>query len=139
MNRAIILASHGSLANGMLSAVEMIIGKVVDMYAFGLEQYESPQVIYDHVKQITNELTIVVCDLKGGSVYNQLIRMANHDNVCIISGMNLGLTLELALTHFNEDYRDVIESIVDRCKDGVELFDYEKALSENEKEEDSLW
>jgi len=139
MNKTIILASHGNLANGMLSAVEMILGSVADIYAFGLEQYETPQAIYEQVECIDNDLLLVICDLKGGSVYNQLVQMGKRDNVCIISGMNLGMILELALTQLNGNCREAVKSIVENSKDGVELFDYEKALSDNEKEEDSLW
>ena len=139
MDKTIILASHGSLANGMLSAVEMILGDVTDIYAFDLEQYETPQAIYEEVENINDDFLLVICDLKGGSVYNQLVQMGKRDNVCIISGMNLGMILELALAQLSDNCREAVKSIVENSKDGVELFDYEKALSDNEKEEDSLW
>ena len=139
LDKKIVLASHGDLANGMLSALEMIIGKTDNVYAFGLSQYDSPELISQEVEQIRSDLLIVVCDLKGGSVYNRLIELSVKENTLVVSGMNLGMILELVLTHFDENYRTQIESIVEMSKSGIELFNLQKALSEFEKEADRLW
>lgn len=139
LNKKVVLASHGDLANGMLSALEMIIGHTDDIYSFGLSQYASPEVISQEVERIESDLLIIVCDLKGGSVYNRLIELSVKEKVLVISGMHLGMVLELVLTNFDENYRLQVESIVEASKNGVELFNLQKALSEFEKEADRLW
>lgn len=139
LNKKVVLASHGDLANGMLSALEMIIGHTDDIYSFGLSQYASPEVISQEVEKIESDLLIIVCDLKGGSVYNRLIELSVKEKVLVISGMHLGMVLELVLTNFDENYRLQVESIVEASKNGVELFNLQKALSEFEKEADRLW
>lgn len=40
--RKIILASHGSMAEGVLSAAKMIMGDCEEIQALGLDRYESP-------------------------------------------------------------------------------------------------
>ena len=49
--RKVILASHGSLAEGMLSAAQMIIGDCSDIDVYGLDRYGQLQVIYQHIKK----------------------------------------------------------------------------------------
>lgn len=141
MNKKLILASHGCLAEGMHNAAEMIVGKNKDIYSYGLETYETPQAIYEEAKKLIDEYQdsyiFVVCDLKGGSVYNQMIQLSNIDNVFVIAGMNLAMVLELALLCQITDIKQDILRIVENSKTGVELFDLEKM--QNEEEEDRLW
>ncbi len=139
LNKTIVLASHGNLAEGMLSAIEMIMGKPEKTYAFGLSKYHSPEAISQEVEKLQDDLLILICDLKGGSVYNRLIEFGIRKNVMVISGMNLGLSMELILTQFDEDYQSQIEDIISGSRDSIELFNFEKALSEFEKEADRLW
>ncbi|MDQ0360119.1 PTS sugar transporter subunit IIA [Breznakia pachnodae] len=141
MNKKLILASHGCLAEGMHNAAEMIVGKNKDIYSYGLETYETPQAIYEEAKKLIDEhqdsYIFVVCDLKGGSVYNQMIQLSNIDNVFVIAGMNLAMVLELALLCQITEIKQDILRIVENSKTGVELFDLEKMQSE--EEEDRLW
>lgn len=47
----LILASHGSLAEGMKSALKMILGESIQMDAFGLDTWEQPQAILEEIKK----------------------------------------------------------------------------------------
>ncbi|MCR0302801.1 hypothetical protein MKA48_12220 [[Clostridium] innocuum] len=75
--RNIILASHGSLAEGMLSAVRMIVGSTQGIAAYGLDAYKTPQDIYqllkEQIEQNQDQEYILLCDINGGSVHNQLM------------------------------------------------------------------
>ena len=72
--RNIILASHGSLAEGMLSAVRMIVGSTQGIAAYGLDTYKTPQDIYqllkEQIEQNQDQEYILLCDINGGSVHN---------------------------------------------------------------------
>jgi len=141
MNKKLILASHGCLAEGMHNAVEMIVGKNNDIYAYGLEHYETPQAIYEEAKkridEHPNSYIFVVCDLKGGSVYTQMIQLSNIKNVFVIAGMNLAMVLELTLLSQTTQIKEDILQIIENSKYGIELFDLKKM--QNEEEEDKLW
>lgn len=142
MKKKLILASHGCLAEGMHNATEMIAGKNEDIYSYGLDTYETPQEIYSEAKKLVDanqgSYIFVICDLKGGSVYNQMIQLSNVDNVFVIAGMNLALVLELSLLSQITDIKQDILRIIENSKKGVELFDLEKERN-NEAEEDKLW
>lgn len=92
-----ILASHGSLACGMKSAVEMICGDDCSLTSYDLDHYETPEDIYAAIeKQIKADLQgeyIIFTDLLGGSVHNCLLHLGQHENTVIITGMHLGLVL----------------------------------------------
>ena len=79
MTKKIILASHGRFASGMLSAAKMIIGELEGVDCFDLEDYESPYEIYKNIEQAMkkeNDATfLILTDLLGGSVNNQLLEL----------------------------------------------------------------
>lgn len=142
--RKIILASHGSLAEGMKSAVNMILGNTVDIEAFGLDQWGTPQAIQKEVRKRMSgsdeDEYVILCDVKGGSAYNSMVELVMEPNVSIISGMNLNLVLDLALMSPDEKLKDVIEKFMEEARQGIEFIDAsEMNEMKKEEEEDELW
>lgn len=94
-----ILASHGALAYGMKTAIEMICGKSEQLESYDLEHYGSPEEIYhiieQKVQQNTGDTYVVFTDLLGGSVQNRLLSLGRYENTVIISGMHLGLVIAM--------------------------------------------
>ncbi len=140
MKLQINLASHGSLAEGMLSAVKMIAGTPAHVHAYGLDTYGTPQAVYDEiVKSIDEEATtILVCDIKCGSIHNQLIQLCDRENVWLISGMNLALVLSLVLLNPEVASKDDVIKIVEESKENIVYFDKQTIL-ESQLTEDGLW
>ena len=97
----VILVSHGSLAYGMKTAIEMICGNDMDIESYDLDHYKSPEEIYvildNMVKENPDDKFIVFTDLLGGSVHNRLLGLALNEKVIIITGMHLGLVLSMLL------------------------------------------
>lgn len=119
----IILASHGELSKGMLNSISMIVGDLAN----GIETYslypgENPNDYVQTLKerfQNDNNHYIIVCDIKGGSVYNSLVQTCIYDNVDILSGMNMNLVLELVLAN-NSGNLD-LNQVIDNAKNGITL------------------
>ena len=125
----VILVSHGSLAYGMKTAIEMICGNDMDIESYDLDHYKSPEEIY------------VILDnmVKGGSVHNRLLGLALNEKVIIITGMHLGLVLSMLL--------DTIGTLEERAERAIEssspmivMYTKDKILEESEKlgKEDDL-
>lgn len=99
--RKIILASHGSMAEGVLSAAKMIMGDCEEIQALGLDHYESPTEIARRIeRQVTAEPDcdfMIFCDIHGGSVHNQLTELCRYPNVYLVGGMTLSMILECHL------------------------------------------
>ena len=49
--RKMILTSHGHLAEGMQSAVNMILGCQADLEVYDLDHYEEPDMILEQVRK----------------------------------------------------------------------------------------
>lgn len=104
----IILASHGCLASGMKSAVEMILGPSAFIACYDLERYKTPYEILAEIKGVKGK--IIITDIFGGSVNNTLLELMEHN--ILISGMNLGLVLEICLHYKDEDIAENIERMI---------------------------
>lgn len=119
----IILASHGELSKGMLNSLTMIVGNLAN----GIETYslypgENPndyaQVLKERFQK-DNTHYIIVCDIKGGSVYNALVQTCIYDNVDVLSGMNMNLVLELVLANNSKNLD--LNQIMNNAKNGITL------------------
>ena len=130
--RKVILASHGSLAEGMYSAVKMIMVNCENISAYGLDTYGNPSDIYeivrDEIIQHPEDEYIILCDINGGSVHSHLMQLCTNKNVYLIVGMTLGMVLEL---------RKAITSSIENTL----LYDADSVKKEIEKglEDDALW
>lgn len=140
MGTRLLLASHGSLAEGMLSAVEMIAGTQEKMKAFGLTMYHTPnkvkEKVLEEIQQHPEDRFIICCDIKCGSIHNILVELCADERVCLISGMNLALVLTLSLSP-DMDKEQLVHSM-EEAKDNLMYFDKETILNSN-LEEDKLW
>lgn len=129
-----ILTSHGSLAYGMKTAVEMICGKVEQLESYDLNHYDSPDDIYNILEEMISKNNqdsyIIFTDLLGGSVQNKLICLGKYENTVIITGMHLGLVLSMItekpsvpLQQFaDEAIQATLPMIVAYAKEKIELY-----------------
>jgi len=93
----IILASHGSLADSILKVLHAIMGEEDDVESFCLDTYENPVALSEAVKKRieAEEEVVLVCDIKGGSIFNHLLPLCTNPGVNLFTGMNLDLVLSL--------------------------------------------
>lgn len=123
--RYILLMSHGHLASGMKHTVEMIAGKAENLISF--DAYVDGN---DNVKKFfenfmadhSNDEIIVVTDVLGGSVNNEILNYNGMDQVSIISGMNVALVLNLLLIQ-DEEIKKVIQDSVGESRETIQYFE----------------
>ncbi len=121
----LIFASHGSLSEGMLDSVKMIVGNLADgVETISLHPGESSNDLYQKLKEQVSESkeqTIILCDVLGGSVHTALSQLRQFENVKILSGMNMGLALALVL-NYKKELTDVeILKLIENSKVGITL------------------
>ena len=129
----IILASHGSLADAMLKVLRMIMGDDDDVESFSLDTYENPVALSQAVEKRIESLSsvVLVCDIKGGSIFNHLLPFCARRGVTLFSGMNLDLVLSLVNSGGGAD----LENAALDAKAGILRFDaelLEKMKNEND-------
>lgn len=95
-----ILMSHGELAKGILTSVEMIMGKQENVDIISINDDSSLQ---GTITEISNKYeqngstdTFIICDILGGTPSNAGMNfVANHPNVQMVTGLNLPMLLEI--------------------------------------------
>ncbi|MDO4467428.1 MAG: hypothetical protein Q4C49_10575 [Bacillota bacterium] len=119
----LIFASHGKLSVGMLDSVKMIVGDLAnDVESISLNPGQSPNDFYLKLKaeaEKSDEKIIILCDVLGGSVHTTLSQLRQFDHIMILSGMNMGLALDLVMKYKNDLSLDQVQKLVDHSKEGI--------------------
>jgi mannose/fructose-specific phosphotransferase system component IIA len=115
------LASHGNLSVGMKDTVQQIAGSsvAIDTVAAFTDDVPLPAMVANVLDDIPpGQEVLVFTDLLGGSVNQAFLPYAHRPGLFIVSGMFLGLVLELILLPAPLT-RDAIDGAIDRAKSGV--------------------
>ena len=119
--RKFLIATHGTLASGVKSSLDIITGANDNLFLIQayLEENKSLEeeilAILEHVDD--NEELIVFSDLLGGSVTNQILQYGLRPNVHIVSGFNLALVIEIVLADTKIDIKQVIKESIENAKE----------------------
>ena len=114
--KKILIATHGTLASGAKSTIELLVGNMADItcinaYVEGGEDVpESIAKFFDSVKP--GEEVFVFTDILGGSVNQKITAYAAKLNVFIIAGFNLPVILTVLMeteTVTKERLNEIIE------------------------------
>ncbi len=103
----LVIVCHGALAEGLMNALELIVGPQPEVVALRLDEADSIDGLESQVeaavqaRQAGQEVLILV-DLFGASPFNVSSRVAaRHPGVDVITGVNLPMLLETALGREN--------------------------------------
>lgn len=123
--RNFIFATHGHLATGMKSSLELINGSNPRIYT--LTAYVNGKDDLQHeVDEVCQKINkggewIVLTDLFGGSINNEFMNRLHSHDFQLIAGINLPLVLEL-ISNDNEDadVSDLIEKAVSNAASTIQ-------------------
>jgi fructoselysine and glucoselysine-specific PTS system IIA component len=121
--RKFLIATHGSFANGVKSSLDIIIGQTENIFL--IQAYvEENKPIEDEVNAVLEQVSdddelIVFTDLMGGSITNQVVRIALKKNVHIVSGFNLPLLIDVLLADVETPAVEMIESAMQNAKEQI--------------------
>lgn len=121
--RKFLIAAHGSFSSGIKSSLDIIIGKVenvfiIDAYVDGNKSIEDElNAILTNV-QVEDEL-VVFSDLMGGSITNQILRYGLRENVHVVAGINLPLVIDVMLADPDAPVAAVIENAISIAREQV--------------------
>jgi fructoselysine and glucoselysine-specific PTS system IIA component len=119
--RKFLIATHGTLANGLKSSLDVIAGPQDNVFFI--------QAYLDNIDSIQGELEtllqnkgpqeewVIFTDLLGGSITNQVVRYASGEYVHIIAGVNLPLLLEMVLSDPAIPVEAVVEDILAKARE----------------------
>ena len=121
----IILASHGEFAKGIKQSSEMIFGPQQDVEAVVLMPSEGPDQFRAKLEEAISKLSdqeqvIILCDLWGGTPFNQssTVIKGHEDTWAIVTGMNLPMLIEAYAQRFGSENAHEIATHI--CQTGAE-------------------
>lgn len=124
----IFLASHGKLASGMKSSLDILLGGSENITIFDayLDDVTVQEVIEKYIEDINeDDQVLMLSDLFGGSVNQVMYTYLDRPNFKLISGVNLALLLELSVR--DKPLTDSeISSIIEDSKNTMKLVNYEE-------------
>ncbi|GAK48161.1 PTS system, mannose-specific IIA component [Secundilactobacillus oryzae JCM 18671] len=137
---AIIVASHGNFAKGILQSASMIFGEQEKVETVTFEPTEGPDDLlakYNAAlgKFDKDDQVLFLVDLWGGSPFNAASRIvAEHlDTMALMTGLNLPMLIE-AYTVRDQDLSQVVPHLEETAKAGVKHLE----LQEDAGDDDDL-
>ena len=122
---ALILLSHGNMACETLKSAEMIVGKIGNAYALSMDTNEGMNGISSKLENLLTDISekykhiFVIADLLGGTPCNVAIKkMAHMNNVTLISGLNLTMVIEFAMSQY-DDYEKLKKHLIEVGRTGI--------------------
>lgn len=96
----IVIATHGNYADGVLSAIHMIVGEnknITCLNAYTKEKHLKSAITSYFLNITKKDEVIILTDLFGGSVNQQFMPYSKQEHVYVITGFNLALLLEIVM------------------------------------------
>lgn len=138
--RNIIIASHAHFAAGINEALELLSGthenvSVICMFVDGNDDVEGTAT---RAVEAAGEGDVIVCtDLFGGSVNNEFTKLVQtHDNVYLVTNMNLPLLLQLVFADEDQPTAELLRELV--ASDDTRVKFVNDILAENEDEDEEF-
>lgn len=123
-NTALILISHGKMAEEALKSAQMIVGNIEGAFSISMDEKEGADGIRKKIREVVNDLKsyeriLVMVDLIGGTPSNvAVMELCKLKNVMLISGFNLGMILEFATSSL-EDNEKLKEHLIEVGRNGI--------------------
>ena len=139
--KKVIILTHGGLSEGFQSAFEIICGKENGLETIVMEAKDSPTTlskkIQEKISKFSEDDTIILLtDIPAGSTTKTAVSfLKDYKNLYIVSGINLGLLLEIMMDPMEQAEESIRRSIA-LSKDTIQFINDElKILALDCKEE----
>ncbi|MCD8131548.1 MAG: PTS sugar transporter subunit IIA [Lachnospiraceae bacterium] len=96
----IFLSTHGKMASGIKSSLDILMGNTDCLTVYDAYLPDDSGNVREHADAFfaatpETELKLLISDLYGGSVNQQLVQYIDHPNTYIIAGANLAMLITL--------------------------------------------
>lgn len=125
MERKLVLASHGKLASGIKSSLELICGRNTEIETLDCylsEEFDLEKAVNELLTRYHDHELVVVTDLLGGSVNNEFLAHIQRKNFYLVAGMNLPFLIELTMQlQLAESLSMLIETSLTAAKQTIQF------------------
>ena len=112
----IIVVSHGTLSEHLVSAASLILGEAKDVKAITFLARESLEDLRlktsEAAKEFTTDGCLILTDIMGGSATNVSIEiMKSREDVFVVTGVNLPMLIEAINSRETTDLKSLAEQV----------------------------
>lgn len=118
----VLVISHGTLADGLCSASKMIMGDADNLEALCFTEEMDPGEFGLLVCKTVTSFTsgcLVLCDLKGGTPFNQLILTTPIKAYKAVAGVNLNMLLEVLSERECSSIEELVQVAINAGTNGI--------------------
>ena len=132
----IFLSSHGHMASGIKSSLDILIGNTDKITVFDayVDEKNVQDVLDNFYKTVSeDDEVLLLSDLYGGSVNQVMFTYLNRPNTRLVSGVNLAIVLELAIKETISDSE--LEELVETSRMMMKIVKIEALADDNDSDE----
>lgn len=131
------LSSHGHLASGLKSSIDVLLGGCDRLTVF--DAYVDEQSLEEVLNAFYNEVNpddqvILMSDMYGGSVNSIMYTFLDRSHTTLIAGVNLALVIGLVIND-REMSREEIEDVVRQSREALRIVELDQNTRSAEDEE----
>ena len=141
---AVLVSTHGTMANSLIETAEMICGKQTQCEAVSFLMGQSlddfQQQIEQKLAMLTKSGSAILClvDLKGGTPFNTLVKLIpNYPTMEIITGVNIPMLLTTFMLRTDKnDLIDLLPEVIESSVQGIERYNLISISNNNIQDEE---
>lgn len=122
----IVVATHGQLANELVSVAEMIVGEIPNVTAVSIGWHDDPDNAQKEIEEAIARVehgqgTVILTDMFGGTPSNLSLTFLEKDRVEVVTGVNLPMLIKLVSLrgHGNTDLLEVARQTCAQGKESI--------------------
>ncbi len=135
--RRLLIASHGRLASGMKSSLNVLIGECDQVTAIDAfcDELNFPAALKEYFESIPeDDQVIMMSDLYGGSINQMMYMYLCRNNTFLLSGVNLAIALELAVNQ-NDFTVEQLELLVEESRQTMKVVRLDESISQQKQKD----
>lgn len=124
-----IVCGHGNFATGLESSVKLLFGETNNIKYVDFTQDLSQDTLYEKFEETYKSFDncsnlVLLTDIVGGTPFKTAVMFSlNNENVNVVSGLNLPLLLQVAITNVDDKNIEVqLAEMIDSSKDAMFVF-----------------
>jgi len=119
-----VVVSHGQLANELLSAAEMVVGPVEHVIAVSIGWHDDVEMAKDEIARALKQVNqgsgaIVMTDMFGGTPTNISAMFLKHNEVEIVTGVNLPMIIKFATVDKEVTLTELAKDLEEQGKQSI--------------------
>ena len=133
----ILLGSHGHLASGMKTSLEILIGgdskkvQIIDAYVNDMNIDNELENFFKNIDK--EETVLMLSDLYGGSVNQKMYLYLDRPHTYLVAGINLAFLIEVCMRENISD--EELEQLVKQAREMQRVVKYEESSQKEETDE----